>query len=120
MTIEGKGCPPLHVFNMPLFPHHFHSLSLTFLCINALMCCHISFLLVAYTLVYFPLSCGVVNRHLDSLLLYQSYISACATVVDKCQVFFMAPVLVISYIKDTYFFFYCMKMKLELMQWEGH
>lgn len=32
----------------------------------------------------------------------------------------MAPVLVISHIKDTYFFFYCMKMKLELMKWEGH
>lgn len=74
---------------------------------------HISF-------VFFPLPCGVVSTHSDRLLLYQSCISACATVVDKCQVTFMAPVLVISHIKDTYFFFYCMKMKLELMRWEGH
>ena len=85
-----------------------------------MLSCVAIFLLVACTLVYFPLSCGVVNRHLDRLLLYQSYISACATVVDKCQVIFMAPGLGVMPIKDTYAFFYFMEMKLELMQWEGH
>lgn len=64
----------------------------------------LTFLPVAYTLVYLPPSCGIVNRYLVRLLLYQYFISACATVVDKCQVISTAPLLDINHNKDTHFF----------------
>jgi hypothetical protein len=48
---------------------------------------------------------GIVNRHLGRLLLNQSYISACAKVVDKCQGSSMAPLLVINHTKALNFSF---------------